>query len=496
MQDFSNITTYGCIVAGVGPAGMGFLFNALKNGQLPEMARSGLLILDAGGTPAGGRPGAGRLGEYRITANSVGDVFLDCLRDPVLAEFFAPLEGDSRLEAIREKAFSAPSLEKVGALLEAASALVLDYIATLPGAELWYGTSLDALQRVNDSNIITLSHVPEHATRPLRLRTRNLVLNLGGYQSPDYLVENLSRQGLAPSSRARIYSGDELLRMPEGLLRSQLLPRLRRGGRITVIGGSHSAFSMLDVLSTALSNTRVNEITLLHRSPIRLFFENADEALAAGYTYDPERDVCPISGRINRSGGLRYRALAIGQEILATGRLQDCAMDIRLIQTGPGPAQRLLEASEVLADSPIVIQCNGYQPILPRMMDAERRPMALSEVKGGLDSNANGNPRTLEGERLEGLYLFGLGAGLAVNPTLGSETAFDGRIYGVWQFHHHASLHALSTIMERIAEPEKRYTAQTQRQEGTASKDVADGNSITATLTALGDTLREPGLAM
>ncbi|MGO2415012.1 MULTISPECIES: pyridine nucleotide-disulfide oxidoreductase [Cobetia] len=491
MQDFSNITTYGCVVAGVGPAGMGFLFNALKNGQLPELAQRGLLIVDAGGTPAGGRLGAGRLGEYRITANSVGDVFLDCLRDPALAEFFAPLEGDSRLEGIRAQAFSAPALDEVGALLEAASALVLDYITTLSGAELWCGTSLDALQRVDDCNILTLSHMPGHDSRPLRVRTRNLVLNLGGHQSPEYLMDSLSRQRLSLSSRARVYSGDELLRMPEGLLRSLLLPRLRRGGRICVIGGSHSAFSMLDVLATALGNTRVTEITLLHRSPIRLFFENAEEAQAAGYTFDPERDVCPISGRINRSGGLRYRALAIGQEVLATGRLEDCAMNVRLIQTGPGPTQRLLEASEALADSPIVIQCNGYQPILPRMTDAEHQPLTLSEVKGGLDSDANGNPRDLHGRLLTGLYLFGLGAGLAVDPTLGSEAAFDGRIYGVWQFHHHASLHALNAIMERTAEPDTVLAMQPRSEDAVSKADEdATGGDLSSALSALSGTLR------
>ncbi|WP_152965319.1 pyridine nucleotide-disulfide oxidoreductase [Cobetia sp. UCD-24C] len=451
MKDLSRITGYGCIVAGVGPAGMGFLFNALKTGQITTLARHGLLILDAGGTHAGGKLGAGRLGEYRITANSVGDVFLDCLRDPALADVLAPLEGEPCLERIRADPYSSPRLDEIGELLEAASALVLAHITALPGVEMWCGTSLDTLRYLDGTSILTLSHEPEVAQRTTRLRTDNLVLNLGGQQCPERLIQSLNRQGLTPSRRARIYSGDELLRMPPGQLRSLLLPRLRRGGRVCVVGGSHSAFSMLDVLADALRNTRVKEITLLHRSPIRLFFENAEEARAAGYHYDAERDVCPISGRINRSGGLRYRALAIGQEILATGRIEECAMDIQLVQTGPGSAQRLELASEVLADAPIVVQCNGYQPILPTISDAHHQPITLREVNGGLDSDANGNPCDIHGQRLAGLYMFGLGAGLAVDPTLGSEASFDGRIYGVWQFHNHASLPALHAIIARNA---------------------------------------------
>lgn len=503
MKDISRITAYGCVVAGVGPAGMGFLFNALKTGKLAQLARHGLLILDAGGIHRDAPLGAGRLGEYRITANSVGDVFLDCLRDPALAEVFAPLEGDPCLENIRAQAFTAPALSEVGALLEAASRLVLEHATRLAGVELWCGTSLDEVERIEDDNLLTLTHTPEHASRPTRIRTSNLVLNLGGYQCPEHLTQDLSRQGLSLSPRARIYSGDELLRMPEGQLRSLLLPRLRRGGRVCVVGGSHSAFSMLDLLASAFHKTRIDEITLLHRSPVRLFFENAEEAKAAGYSYDAERDVCPISGRINRSGGLRYRALSIGQQVLSSGRIADCDMQVRLIQTGPGPQQRLLAASEALADAPVVVQCNGYQPILPRLLDTTRQPLPLSQVKGGLDSDATGNPRDLSGNLLEGLYLFGLGAGLAADPTLGSEAAFDGRIYGVWQFHNNASLPALEAILARLetqhvaAPVTDPLSAATQLAEQAAPSSGAQRvkeaeRELTTALSTLSETLSSP----
>lgn len=499
MKDLSRINTYGCIVAGAGPAGMGFLFNALKCGHLPQLARHGLLIIDANDTPPDAPLGAGRLGEYRITANSVGDVFLDCLRDPALAEVFAPLEDDPSLARIREQAHSAPALSEVGALLEAASALVLAHATALPGVELWRGTSLDTLQRIEEDNLLFLSHLPQHAGRPGQIRTTNLVLNLGGFQCPEHLERELSRQGLAVSPRSRIYSGDELLRMPEGQLRSLLLPRLRRGGRISVIGGSHSAFSMLDLLSTALSKTRIDDITLLHRSPVRLFFESAEEATAAGYSFDAAKDVCPTSGRVNRSGGLRYRALTLGQEILSTGHVKDCGIRVHQYQTGVGPHQQLEAAQEALSDSPVVIQCNGYQPILPSLRDAEHQPLTLEAVKGGLDSDAAGNPKDHKGNRLKGLYLFGLGTGLAADPTLGSEVSFDGRIYGVWQFHHNASLPALECILERLATQEPatdRAFSSTATREATSKQDAERGNpeesDLATALSALGETLTQP----
>nr|GFC56779.1 hypothetical protein [Tanacetum cinerariifolium] len=44
-------TVCGCVVGGAGPAGMGLLFNALKSGAMPELAKEGLIIVDASPNP-------------------------------------------------------------------------------------------------------------------------------------------------------------------------------------------------------------------------------------------------------------------------------------------------------------------------------------------------------------------------------------------------------------------------------------------------------------
>ena len=96
MAEQSLRCNYACVVGGAGPAGMGFLFNAYKTGALASLARDGLLVVDA--ALAVGR---GRLGDYHITANSVGDVFLDCLRDPALLPIFAPLAHSPAFRALQ-----------------------------------------------------------------------------------------------------------------------------------------------------------------------------------------------------------------------------------------------------------------------------------------------------------------------------------------------------------------------------------------------------------
>ncbi|HXR00026.1 MAG TPA: pyridine nucleotide-disulfide oxidoreductase, partial [Pseudomonas sp.] len=69
------------------------------------------------------------------------------------------------------------------------------------------------------------------------------------------------------------------------------------------------------------------------------------------------------------------------------------------------------------------------------------------------DSDPSGCPLDSNGQRLYGLHLFGLGAGLGVDPRLGSEASFDGRIYGVWQFHHDASGAVIDAVLARLQQP-------------------------------------------
>ncbi len=444
----------GCVVGGAGPAGMGLIFNALKTGALPEMTRNGLIIVDA--SPL---PGTGRLAEYQITANSVGDVFLDCLRDPALREVFEPLERSEAYWRIRDQAFVAPLLSEVGELLAEASKLVLDYIVEHFAVQLWTSTIITEVVSTDNEYLVWV----EHEGRSQVIRCRSLVLNLGGHQDPKHLLKALGEQGLSLSPTARIESADNLLRMSPEQLRAYFAPTLAAGGKLTVVGGSHSAFSMLENLAKGLQSAGLEEMTLVHRSQIRLFYESVEQALADGYVFDQVDDVCPVSGRVNRSGGLRYSALAVGKDILDHGRIGTDGVRVHLAQSGPGAAQQFERARQALAESSVVVQCTGYQPRLPPLKYADGSAITLLEVKGGLDSDPSGCPLDSAGQRLHGLHLFGLGSGLGVDPRLGSEPSFDGRIYGVWQFHNDASRGAIESISARVKAPVAQRVAANRR---------------------------------
>lgn len=434
-------TTCGCVIGGAGPAGMGLLFNALKSGTLSELARGGLIIVDASANP-----GAGRLGDYRITANSVGDVILDCLRDPALQPVFAPLEQSPAYWRIRHQAQHAPQLSDIGALLAEASRLVLDFIVQRYGAKLWSSTTITEVIREDNEFFVWV----QAQGRTRRIRCSTLILNLGGRQDPQHMVRGLAQQGLSLSGSATLHSADELLRMNAVQLRETFAPALACAGRITLVGGSHSAFSMLENLADALEFAGLQEITLIHRSAIRLFYESAELATAAGYTFDPYNDVCPVSGRVNRSGGLRYRALDIGRAVIEHRRVGKTGVRVKAFQTQGGAPGDFEAAAQALLESHSVVQCMGYQANLPVMSHPDGTPITLREVKGGVDSDSAGCPVDTTGLRLHGLHMFGLGSGLGIDPRLGSEPSFDGRIYGVWQFHNDASRAVIESVIARL----------------------------------------------
>jgi hypothetical protein len=434
-------TVCGCVVAGAGPAGMGLLFNALKSGTLPDLARDGLIIVDASANP-----GTGSLGSYRITANSVGDVFLDCLRDPALRDVFRPLEHSPSYWRIRRQAQHAPQLSDVGELLAEASRLVLDFIVQRYGVMLWHSTTVTEVVKDGDDYVVWV----EHEGRTRRIRSRTLVLNLGGWQDPQTLRKGLAEQGLLLPASANIMGSDQLLRMNAVELREVFAPALAAAGRITVVGGSHSAFSMLENLADALEFAGLKEVTLVHRSGIRMFYETAELALADGYIFDPVRDICPVSGRVNRSGGLRYRALDVGREVLARGWVGKTGVRAHTFQTQGGAEGDYEKAAQALIESSVVVQCTGYQPCLPIFSHPDGSQITLREVKGGIDSDLSGCPRDSSGQRMHGLHLFGTGAGLAADERMGSEPSFSGRIYGVWQFHNDATRTVIDALMARL----------------------------------------------
>jgi len=432
----------GCIIVGLGPAGAGFLFNAYRSGEYKRLCANGLLILDSAYSL-----GDGRLGEYEVSANSVNDVFLNCLADPSFGAIFSSLQDLPAYQRMRANPQGVSMLPEVAKVLGAATELLVTHLELAHGLDVRRGTRLEAIRRRGE-------HFDLRVRAPNGLSyaipTASVVLNVGGIQTPRLLLGALQEMNLvAPKESERLLASDYALSEPAPSLRAHFGKLLQASQSLVVVGGSHSAFSVVERLAVELESEGLREIVLLHRSPIKLFFETREAAQRAGYIFDEQSDVCPVSGRINRSGGLRYRAFEIGCGVLGDGKVPGTHVRVRTLLVDGLDAIASADAQRCLDACAGVIQCIGYQPSLPELADDDGEPIVLREIQGGLDSDAGGSPCDTAGQHIEGLHLFGLGSGLAVDPEIGSEASFHGRIYGIWQFHHDASRPALERVLTK-----------------------------------------------
>lgn len=348
--------SYGVVFCGGGPAAIGPLVCAAVEGRLEALLDRGVCIVERGS-----RIGPGSIGHYPITANTRGNTFLRCLAAPQ----FAYVRDDPATRELERLRHVFPRLPLVGAHLEALGAAVHALLDAHPRCSVLTGHTVDELRVLPDGGVTVRADGRE-------LTAERVVLAMGG------------RPLQVPYASARTCHADLLLDDRKGLPKA-----LERGiaetGEAVIVGGSHSAWSAAWLLLRHPARPRV---TLLHRTPPRLFYWSVQDARKAGYDFDRERDVCPRTGAVNRHGGLRADAHALAREALAK------QVPLRVISLSDrARAQRALEQAGA------IVAAVGYGPALPRI---------------------HGLPRPGE------LLAYGLGAGLPARGALAGEPSYEG----------------------------------------------------------------------
>lgn len=465
---------YSCVLCGAGPAGMGFLFYAFKSGKLAEVARNGLLIIDKRA-----RFGAGKLGDYvNVTGNSVAKSFLACLEDERFDDVFGDIREYNELHRkLAADPDGAPLLSEVGELLTLAAERLIAHLVEHYDVDVLRGHEIDAIRHGQDGRFEIAYHDTRRPAARRMIVSDTVVMNLGGSQRVEE-VDDLCRTLDIPSPGNGVITctSDELLRLTSAQLVDTFTPvfapaTARRTNRITIIGGSHSAFTMTERLATDLGGAGLDEITIIHRSPVRLFFETEEEARAWGYAVDPINDICPITRRVNRSSGLRYRAFEIACAVMLHGRVARTKPRVELIDAASGEAERVHAATRV-AHSCGVIHSAGYKPNMSALVDYRGKEIPLQFCQGGIEVDKFGRPIDINGNVIRGLFTFGLGSGFRPDPEIGSEAAFTGRIHGVWIFHHEIGKRILTGVLKALDE---RAVTQEAEMIATADDDTPEG---------------------
>ena len=393
-----------CVFVGGGPGGTGPLMAALQKGWLPRFLAQGVAVVERG--PG---LGSGTLGAYELRSDSMAGAFLECLEPvPARVVFGSLAERPHVRELQRLRATHAP-LSLVARVLNDVGARLQCEIEQARGCEVLTRHEACELRGARDGGWDVVLRTP--AGRVRVLTTRSVVLALGGTQDLDDVLNAELVPGLRLAERwsERVVLSDGLFSVSgRARLRAQLALAGPRA-RLVVLGGSHSAFSAVwTALEIASDLLEPRAISLVHRGRLRVFYPTPADALAEGYRdFDP-RDVCPLTGRVHRLGGLRGDGRALARRILGLGGL---APEERVNLHGLDGERGAEGLAALLDGATCIVAAFGYRArTLPTFdVSGQRLELGLRGERRLVDDE--GRVLDASGQVISGVHGIGLSSG-------------------------------------------------------------------------------------
>ncbi|MBD8619323.1 DegT/DnrJ/EryC1/StrS family aminotransferase [Sphingomonas sp. CFBP 13728] len=432
-------TVASVIVIGGGPAGTAMLTSATKRGLLPDLAASGLMVIERGGAIGGGQ-----LGRYAITSDSTADTFLSSVRDNIHPELARLVDHPAgRAVAAHQNALGVP-LAEVGPLLRATGDRLTDIVRENGGTVL-VGHEALGVKRVGDAlwsvqlRRVADGHVFEQVAS-------SVVVATGGHQPLDRLAtQRVAGARLIDLASGKLLQSDDVLTLG-GFDKVVDLLAGKRNPRIAVIGGSTSALTTIALLlkSQPALPLGAGAITLLHRRPLRPFYHSAEAAHAEGFTDFGPDDICPVSGFVYRLAGFRLEARELVVRMLGIdGRVPDPRVALHRIAGDDDAAARAY-----IEQADIVIAALGYRPIAIPIADRDGSPIALAAHDGRPMVDRHCRIMDAAGMPIAGLYGLGLAAGFVPWGPLGGECSFTGQANGLWLWQNAVGSMIVDQVME------------------------------------------------
>lgn len=358
------------LLIGCGLRGLGLLTST------PSLFDHDLGIIDAGA-----ELGVGAFRNYDIESNSNGSDFFGWI-DP-----FGPF-GAVLCERPVARLRSTVTGFRLGLLADALQTVGRHARARLPPARLLLSDRVLEIavpERHADDALVQV-----RTARGRRLRTRTVVLATGIQERfPAELAEFADR--VVPSS---------------ALLGPQARARCRQlaadGRPVSFAGASHSAFSVLArMLGDRPGDAGSVRITLVSRSPVRVFYESLDAYNAVEHpdteaVPDPTRDICPDTGYVHRYSGLRNTSKRLLQAV-AGGRIGG----VRLVVAPQRELRR-----RYFAAAQTVIQAVGYGSNLP-LITMAGRSMACQLTHGAVQPDGRGRLQVADGS-VDSVFVMGM----------------------------------------------------------------------------------------
>ena len=435
MQTAAKPSDFGVVFCGGGPATLGPIVCAARIGRLEELLEQGVLVVERGRALGGGS-----LRDYGISSNSLAVAFLEGLDEIPKGSAFDSVRDDAATLELRKLSGVHAPLKVAGAYLDSLGRAISEILERHPLCGVERETTVTEVRVRDDGVAVSTVNGAKHVVHATKA-----VIAMGGRAPTDIaaleIATGLSLKPHADKVQHASAVFDETIGLPP-----RLIDAVRTSGRVAIIGGSHSAWSIAWIMMND-SRFRTESgappaVTLIHRSPIRLFYLNREEAEAENYPFDPDRDVCPVSGRVNRVGGLKGDARELARRVLG---FADNGLPIRLVQLGTSAANR--DAVVALDEAGLVVAATGYRPRLPEIRKQDGRRITPARSPAGLAVTEDTEIVDKGGETIPNVLTYGLGVGIRAPERVGGEPSNDRAITSVWLYQHDVGRMALRALL-------------------------------------------------
>lgn len=437
----------GSLILGAGPGGTGPLIWAAQHGALDTWLKSGVSILDRGSSMGG------TIGRYIINSDSMGTAYLECLDAPAARDLFASLRDEDVTRELESMRYALPPLSLVGQFLRRVGAVLQERIAHYPDSEFRTQVDVRALHLRPGGTVAAEIVTPGGDVSFVEARTA--VLALGGRQDLGAHLNAPLMPGvrLGDTELSKIVPSDSLL-TADGLARAAAILAQARNRRVVVLGGAHSAYSVLWVLTHRLPEVQFGrgDITLLHRRSARILYWTREDAHADGYAFT-ERDICPRTQRVNRLGGLRgdgremWRRLTRRPE--TEGEERVTLLPLSESHLSPAAVRRMLD------DAALIVPAFGYRSSTMPVLDPEGQPLRLMADLGGPAVGRDARLLLADGGHIPNVVGIGLGADYRPWGHMGGEPSFDGQTNGLWLYQNDIGAVVYQSVRECIEQAER-----------------------------------------
>ncbi|MFF1508213.1 hypothetical protein [Streptomyces sp. NPDC058326] len=364
-----------CQIVGYGAAALGVPLAADRAGLLPRLAAAGLCLLD--GAPDRERLLRARF-PYAIHSNSRAGDFIEGVSPTGELGRALRMPAGRELSLAREQAVP---LRLVGRFLNDVSDVLEQDVLT---DAVRLGARVAELRRNDDGTWTSLDGDGAELTTSSRV-----VLATGGWEDTARTAGDL---GVPPE---RVVASADLL---TGAVLDRASAVLRAGGRIVVVGASHSGFATVELLLERLGHRlTAGAITVVHRT-LALSYDSMKRARAEGPLTGQTLTVCPDTGKVNRFSGLRGRSRQVCERVIGGTEPR-----VRLCAAGSPEARR------ATADAGLLVHASGYRTSDVRLRTASGEPLPVRTRRGTTAVDDGCRVLARHGGPVPGVYALGLG---------------------------------------------------------------------------------------